>query len=631
MSEPGTLANVTINIEGVGNPVSFSALTINQQLADVNDFSFNWRQEEGAPSLSGYVAFNRNHLGAEVTINISNDFTFKGLIYSINCVEQDINGIVYEIAGKGLFMKLAEVPESNSFYQKDLRHIFNTLNITQGTVLQLNPRHTENLFYTVQYNQSAFEFYKMTAARYGEWLYYNGQELVLGPPSGQALDISDTEIDQLSFSSRIEQSPVNAVSYDPYRGEEIRSTEQASPPDGTGFIAVNMRAGAGIHAPAQYAQLALISAPTEGLLTAQSLLQQRGRAAASVIVTGSTYNSRLKLAGRINLTDNEGNSFGEYIITELHHYAAAPDNYQNYFTAIPAEAEVPPYTNPMLHPFCPAQMACVVDNEDRDGLDRVKVHFPWQASSENSPWLKIVVPHAGPGYGFRFLPELGDMVYVDFLNNHPEHPYILGCVYTDNRRSGIAHEGNHIKVFGSRSGRRLEINDDRGILKLADNVNGENPRNIVFLGNKEDETLLWLESIKNDDNYSLIQFNNEESIRMGVVSGGDLIARIELDKSGEKITIHAKGALSLSSDESISLDAPNINITASQGLKLKGNTTGVKIEGQKIEQKATTNLEMEATANLTLKGLNATLQGNVQAEVKGGAMASVTAAMVKIN
>lgn len=103
MSEPGTLANVSIHIEGVGNPVSFSSLVINQQLADVNDFSFKWRQEEGLPTLSGYIAFNRNHLAAEVTIDISGDFTFKGIIYAISCVEQDSNGITYQISGKGLF------------------------------------------------------------------------------------------------------------------------------------------------------------------------------------------------------------------------------------------------------------------------------------------------------------------------------------------------------------------------------------------------------------------------------------------------------------------------------------------------------------------------------------------------
>ncbi len=631
MSESSTLANVSIHIEGVGNPVSFSSLVINQQLADVNDFSFKWRQEEGLPTLSGYIAFNRNHLAAEVTIDISGNFTFKGIIYAISCVEQDSNGITYQISGKGLFMKLAEIPESNSFYHKDLRHIFNTLNITQGTTLQLNPTYTEELFYTVQYNQSTFDFYKMTAARYGEWLYYNGQELILGAPSGAALDISDLEIDNLTFRSRVEQSPVNAVGYDLYRGEEIHSTEQASQPGGTGFIAANMQAGTAIHAPSEYARYAYVGASTEGLLSAQSLLQQQGRAASSVVVSGRTFNSQLKLAGKINLTDNDGNSFGEYIIIELHHYAAGSDNYQNYFSAVPAEVASPPYTNPMLHPFCPAQMAKVVSNEDEDGQDRVKVRFPWQASSETTPWLKVVVPQAGQGYGFRFLPEVDDLVYVDFLDNDPELPYVMGCVYTGNRQSGAQHEGNHLKVIGTRSGRRLEINDDRGIIKMVDTPNNERPNNILALLNNDDGTMATMQSFKSDSDATVLTLDSERGAMLSVMKGDQSILYIELDARNDKVRIYSKQNLEIEADGNISMSGANININASQELKLKGQNVGVKIEGQKIEQKATTNLEIEATANLTLKGLNTTLQGNVQAEVKGGAMANITAAVVKIN
>jgi type VI secretion system secreted protein VgrG len=631
MSEPTTLANVSIHVEGVNDPLSFNALSINQQLADVNDFSFNWRQEEGEGSLSVYVNFNRDHLAKEVTIDIDNHFTFKGIIYAIHCIEQDANGITYQINGKGLFVKLTEVAESNSFYQKDLRHIFNALNITQGTTLQLNPRYTSNLFYTVQYNQSAFDFYRMTAARYGEWLYYNGQELVLGPPSGAAVDISDLDIDNLTFRSRLDQSPMNAVGFDNFTGTVIRSTEQASQPGGTGFVAANMQAGISLLSPSSYAQYAFVGAPTEGLLAAQSLLHQQGRAASSAVVTGNTYNSNLRLGGKINITDNDGNSFGEYIITEMHHYSSGATNYQNYFSAIPSEVEAPPYTNPMLHTYCPAQMATVVHNEDEDGQDRVKVHFPWQASGENTPWLKVVVPHAGQGYGFRFLPEIDDTVYVDFLNNDPELPFVMGCVYADNRRSGTAHDGNHQKIIGTRSGRRLEINDDRGIVKLMDNTSGSYPYNVMALIRDDAGTTATLQSHESENNASLVHMHSENGAMLSVMKDGENILYIELNKQDNKITIHSKQNIDINADGNINLNAANININASQELKLDGTAKGIKLEGQKISQKATTNLEIEATANLKLTGLNTTLQGNVQAEVKGGAMAAVTAAIVKIN
>lgn len=628
------LANVSITIEGVGNPVAFTSLVINQQLADVNDFSFNWRQEAGTASLAGYISFNRTHLAAQVTINVNNNFTFKGLIYAINCVEQDSNGITYEIAGKGLFVKLAEVPESNSFYQKDLRHIFNTLNITSGTRLQLNPRNTDILHYTVQYNQTAFDFYKMTAARYGEWLYYNGEEMVMGDPSGAALDISDTEIDHLTFRSRVDQSPVNAIGYDTFRGEVIQSAQTASAPGGTGFIAANMQAGNSICAASSYAQYAFIGAPTEGALSAQSLLQQRGRAASSVVVTGSTFESRIKLAGKINLTDVNNNSFGEYIITEVHHYAAAPDNYQNYFSAIPSEAPVPPYTNPMLHTHCPAQMAVVVNNADEDGQDRVKVHFPWQANSENSPWIKVVVPQAGQGYGFRFLPEIDDVVYVDFLNNDPELPFVMGSVYTDNRRSEAAHEENNVKIIGTRTGRRLELDDDQGVVVLRDHLRGQYPKNIVLLKRIEDDnaaTELGLQSQTGDNSRTAVVLKNEERLHLYLMVGGDPKAEIIMEQNGSKIQINAKGDISMKSEQGdISLEAMNINIKASQDLTMEG-TNNAKLKGAQTE--------VEGSVKATLKGTNTDVKADAQATVNGGAtlelkssgITSLQGSLVKIN
>lgn len=630
MSGPGTLANVSIHIEGVGDPISFSSLSISQELADINDFSFNWRQEEGSPSLSGYISFNRNHLSAEVTIDINGEFTFKGIIYTISCLEQDTNGITYEIGGKGLFVKLSEIPESNSFYQKDLRHIFNTLNITQGTSLVLNPRYTDTLFYTVQYNQPAFDFYRMTAARYGEWLYYNGRELVLGPPSGPALDISDLEIDNLTFRSRVERSPVNITGYDPYRGEAIHSTEQAPMPEGTGFVAANMQAGENIQSATDYAQYAIVSAATESRLSAQSLMRQQARAAASVVVTGNTFNSSLKLAGKINLTDNDGNSFGEYIITSLQHYAAGPDSYQNYFSAIPAEAEVPPYTNPLLHPHCPAQMARVADNEDADGQDRVKVHFPWQASGENSPWLKVVVPQAGQGYGFRFLPEVDDLVYVDFLDNNPELPFVMGCVYADNRQSGAPQEGNNVKVIGTRSGRRLELDDNEGILALRDNTRGSYPKNILLMQRSDGLTQLGMQSQSASDNRTAVVLDNEDSLSLYLMVNNDVKAEITLQQDGAKVIINAKGNIELNADKNIELNGANVKINARQEFEASAGSAA-KISSPQTEITGSGSATLSGTQVKVKGDAQTTVQSNGTLELAAAGMASLEAPLVKIN
>src|SRR5690606_34104671 len=135
------------------------------------------------------------------------------------------------------------VQECNSFYQKTLQDIFNSLNITSGTTLQLQPAFSGPLFYTVQYNQTTFEFFQMLAKRHGEWLYYDGQQLLLGPPRGAAVAVSDTEIEYLSFRSQVSRTPLNAVGIDRFSGELVQSDNEAPLPGGAGFTDAVMQAG----------------------------------------------------------------------------------------------------------------------------------------------------------------------------------------------------------------------------------------------------------------------------------------------------------------------------------------------------------------------------------------------------
>jgi phage baseplate assembly protein gpV len=394
-----------------------------------------------------------------------------------------------------------------------------------------------------------------------------------------------------------------------------------------------MQAGSSIHDAGRYAQYAFAGAATEGALSAQSLLQQRAHAAASVVVTGSTFDSRLKLAGKINLTDVNGSSFGEYVITELHHYSAAPDNYQNYFSAIPAEAPAPPYANPQLHAHCPAQMAVVVNNADEDGHDRVKVHFPWQSNNENSPWIKVVVPQAGPGYGFRFLPEVDDVVYVDFLNNDPELPFVMGSVYTDTRRSEAAHEDNNVKIIGTRTGRRLELDDDQGVVVLRDKLRGQYPKNIMLFKRIENDnaaTELGMQSQSGSNNRTALVLKNEERLHLYLMIGDDPKTEIIMDRDGSKIQIKAQGDISIKSEGDINLEGMNVNIKANADLILEG-TSAAKLKGAQTE--------VEGSASAKLKAPTVEVKGDGKASVDGGGMlelkasgiASLQGSLVKIN
>lgn len=614
------LTHTKIRVEGNDEDIIFSNLMVNQQLANVNSFHFTWLQPGGEPSLSSQVSFYTDNLSKEVTITIGDDFSFKGIIYAISCNNRDSLGVSYEISGKGMFEKLNQVPECRSFYKKSLKDIFNTVNSTSGTTLNLSPSNTSELFYSVQYNQTAFAFLSMMAARYGEWFYYNGAEMVLEAPSGDAITLNQgQDVHQIDISAKIVRPPMNNSSFNRHSGEVL--THQAQAGNATGFLGASQHAGETAYGSNQ-SMTHISAAATQQLLTDISTLSQKASVANAVILRAQGNSSKIKLAAKIKLMDEGGNSNGEYIITEVHHSCSNEDNYQNQFIAVPAEVEVPPYTNPFLVTPCKAQPATVVKNDDADGLDRIKVHFPWQQSGENTPWLNVVTPHAGKGKGIRFLPEEGEEVLVDFLDNNAERPFVLGAIHTEQNKSGNDATSNNLKIIGTRTGRRIEFDDDKGLILIRD-FDGDAKGNSLKFQNNKDNTIINMSSGKDAKNFSSFQLAHEELAFIGIMKDGEFILSISLDEKKKSIKIKSKGSISLSADSSINLSAGSININASQELNLEGKSKGTNIKGQKVTVDAKTDVEV--------KGINASVEGTAKLDLKGGATSTLKGGIVQIN
>ena len=52
----------------------------------------------------------------------------------------------------------------------------------------------------------------------------------------------------------------------------------------------------------------------------------------------------------------------------------------------------------------------VTNNQDPDGLHRVKVRFPWLSNDVESNWARVAAPMTGKDRGTYFLPEVDDEV-----------------------------------------------------------------------------------------------------------------------------------------------------------------------------------------------------------------------------
>jgi uncharacterized protein involved in type VI secretion and phage assembly len=111
----------------------------------------------------------------------------------------------------------------------------------------------------------------------------------------------------------------------------------------------------------------------------------------------------------------------------------------------------------------------VTNNQDPDGLGRVKVKFPWLSDNDESAWAPMVTPMAGNGRGFMYLPEVDDEVMVLFEHGDIHRPYVIGGMWNGIDKPPLdvndAVGGGGVvnkRVIKSRSGHTILLDDTQG-------------------------------------------------------------------------------------------------------------------------------------------------------------------------
>ena len=107
----------------------------------------------------------------------------------------------------------------------------------------------------------------------------------------------------------------------------------------------------------------------------------------------------------------------------------------------------------------------VVDNQDPDGLHRVKVEFPVVADTPpQSAWCRVVTPMAGNDRGWVFLPEVGTEVVVGYAGRSAT-PVVLGGVFNgaeDKPPYDNADGDNNLRLIWTRADHQLVLDDTSG-------------------------------------------------------------------------------------------------------------------------------------------------------------------------
>lgn len=426
---------------------------------------------------------------------------------------------------------LEDNPTCKSFENKTLEDIANDVLDEYADYINpiVGPRFTEVIPYCVQYNETNYQFLQRLARRYGEWLYNTGTEMVFGNLQEKetvTLRYPSHDIPAYSVDLRVHHVAFNhlASSYNSYDrnqkdglGEMMREYNdlnekvfQASQERFTKQTLQNLHSGGFSKTDSTDSR--------ETVLNISTKTQARGEKASMLTYTGRTYSPKLRIGGNIIIEDNylDENKRSNVpqdniLIIELAHHFSIDRTYSNNFVGIPAACDYPPYTNSDIYPVAPSCRAVVKDNEDPNGLGRIRVQFDWQIQlSEETdeelmtPWLRMAQPYAGGGKGFSFIPEIGEEVMIDFEGGNAERPYVKGTLYNgvddvDNKWVANSNSANQIKAIRTRNGHTIEIHDEGndGYIRIYDNEK-EN----YILTFSTDEKLIKLESTGNIELYA---------------------------------------------------------------------------------------------------------------------------------
>lgn len=168
------------------------------------------------------------------------------------------------------------------------------------------------------------------------------------------------------------------------------------------------------------------------------------------------------------------------------------------------------------------------------------------------------VPVLTPYLGWVSIPNVGDLVLINFIGGDINAPVITGRLYNDEDRPPLNKKNEFLLQHSLKEGGSIKL-DEEGAITLT----SKNEKNVLTV---------------DDDKISLVTEK----------------FTLVIDVSGEKIEISSDKDIELKASQGkLSLSAKEIEIKATSNLKLNAQ--------QNIDLKATSQLTVEGTAGATLK------------------------------
>ena len=516
---------------------------------------------------------------------------FSGIITRIYCKRQTGGGYgTLYISGNAPSILLDQGKACHSYENKTLKEIIALVSEGYDNSAQVDSsagvNTTRALPYTVQYNESDYDFICRLANLYGEYFYYDGSKLIFGNKLQETIDLGENLnlIDE-DFNLEMKPQDFEYINYAIDRAEVYRKDAES---------ACCEYKNNPIQTDAKNASKKLFKKIPQKYHSATSLeqsdidleevvRQERDLRELSLKVTGRSRDPRLRMNTFACLTDINAHAMETYRVIKISHYHSGM-NYENSFEAIPM-MRTPADYNAEAFPKAEQQPAIVKDNNDPQGMGRVRVQFFWQKGDELSPWIRMIQPYAGSGKGFYFIPEVGEEVMVDFENGNAERPFVLGAHYNGAAKSGYKPT---TKAIHTKSGTKILLNDAEGSVRIEDasgniyqmdgngTIEVKAPKNIIFTAGEDLKFSAGRNMTTNVANNLTTNVGNEiiqDSGRKTTFSSGtdiQVAALRDIDIYGkEKLIGYTDGKTELGAKERMHIYGTNSLITAQDKIEYK--------------------------------------------------------------
>ncbi len=492
--------------------------------------------------------------------------------------------------------------------------------------------------YVFQENQTNMEFLRERAARLGfEVFVQDGKLNFRKPTAGESLTLQwlkDIHSFQVRISSAEQVSSVQVRGWDYTNKAPIVSTKSSQ----TAPVITTTEYGKGSSTsssfrgqPSKPTMIVVdqpVSSTTEADNIAQAVFNELGGEFVQADARGNG-DSKIR-PGKVVKLSNLGKYSGSYYITETRHlYRDRVYTTEFSVRGLRGGDLITTLSPPKRRqPGETLMVGIVTNNNDRDGLGRVRVKFPTLTEEHESFWARVVGTGAGSGRGFDCLPEVNDEVLVAFEHGDIHRPYVIGGVWNgkdappEKIADSVVSGKVRLRTFKTRTGHKIQfVEEDKGSVKAGFYINTKNGHHVRM--NDSDKFV----EVKTNGGHTLRLDDSDKTI--GMTSTGDI--NVKTGTTGMSKTIN--------------INASEINLTGTQTINLKvgGSKITITNSGIMIETPGTisisgTSTTVSGNASATLKGATTIINGTATltmsgaaTTVSGSATVGISGALVRIN